>query len=275
MPPAKGGGDQLLSAAVHVGTLYWNDFVAKYLNTEYPGHELPTAQRRERERTWDKSWNTFRRERNALDAFTRIVHPGLIHEISAHHQTAFLHTRLEEVGSARTVDAELRAPRYILNVAEKWDHRPRESNPFAGYGNATVGLKRRRVKEEGRKQKEKHYTLEQVRALLARVTEESRAEGSTWEQRRLWALIYFLAYTGCRIDEVLHLEWHEANLEEGVAFLHHKRDHTLKTESSVAPFGMSDRLIEVLREWQTEKTCSWVFPALCATLCIAVANKDH
>jgi integrase len=30
--------------------------------------------------------------------------------------------------------------------------------------------------------------------------------------------------------------------------------------TSQAPFGLPDRLIEVLRDWQKDATCSWVFP---------------
>jgi hypothetical protein len=55
---------------------------------------------------------------------------------------------------------------------------------------------------------------------------------------------------------VVHLEWHEIDFEKGVAWLHHKIENDLKTEGSAAPFGLPDKLITVLREWEKEKTCS-------------------
>jgi hypothetical protein len=42
--------------------------------------------------------------------------------------------------------------------------------------------------------------------------------------------------------------------------LYFKFENDLKTEGSEAPFGMPDVLMDVLREWQQEKTCNWVFP---------------
>ena len=37
-------------------------------------------------------------------------------------------------------------------------------------------------------------------------------------------------------------------------------ENDLKTEGSEAPFGLPNALIEVLREWEADKTCGWVFP---------------
>ncbi len=37
-------------------------------------------------------------------------------------------------------------------------------------------------------------------------------------------------------------------------------ENDLKTEGSQAPFGLPDKLLAVLREWEKEKTCTWVFP---------------
>lgn len=114
--------------------------------------------------------------------------------------------RITEVGSARSVDAELRMRRYFFNVMEDWKHRPGHSNPFAGRGKATVGTRRRREKERGREEKSKHFGFDQVRAIHALATEEAAAE-PTFPKKRLRALVYFVAYTGCRLNEAIHLEW--------------------------------------------------------------------
>jgi putative mRNA 3-end processing factor len=69
-----------------------------------------------------------------------------------------------------------------------------------------------------------------------------------------------MAYTGCRINEAIYLEWKDVNWDSGVAWLYFKVENDLKTEGSQAPFGLPDRLLAVLREWEKEKTCTWVFP---------------
>ena len=69
-----------------------------------------------------------------------------------------------------------------------------------------------------------------------------------------------MAYTGCRINEAVHLEWKDIDVQQGVAWLYFKTENDLKTEGSQAPFGLPDKLIDVLCQWQTDKTCTWVFP---------------
>jgi integrase len=234
----------------------WADFTKKYFDTFYPGHDLPPRQRKEKTASWFKSFKTFKREKNAIDSFTRLVKPGFCHELTAEDRERFIQKRMPEVGSALTVDAELRAIRHLSYVMEEWKHRPENSNPFAGRGKATVGRRRKRAKERGQEEKERHYTFEQVQAILKKAT----AEALDWPTKRLQALVYFVAYTGCRINEATHLEWKDIDWERGIAWLYFKVENDLKTEGSEAPFGLPDRLLNVLREWEKEKTCDWVFP---------------
>jgi integrase len=114
-------------------------------------------------------------------------------------------------------------------------------------------------KKDGQEAKERHYTFEEVQKLLALATKEA-AEDPTFEKKRLRALVYFIAYTGCRINEAAHLEWQDVVWDKGVAWLYFKVENDLKTEGSQAPFGLPEQLITVLREWETDQTCSWVFP---------------
>lgn len=160
------------------------------------------------------------------------------------------------MGSALTVDVELRALRYLCNVMEEWKHRPERSNPFAGRGKATVGTRRKREKDRSHEDKARHYTLDQIRQLL----ELADQDIVTFEKRRFRVLLYFFAYTGCRFAEAIHLEWKDIDFENGVAWLFFKVENDLKTPGSEAPFGLPDALIAVLREWEKEKTCEWVFP---------------
>jgi integrase len=202
----------------------------------------------------------MKKEKNAIDSFTRVAAPGWCHEITAEDRERFVQKRLAEAGSALTVDAELRVLRYLCNVIEEWKHRPEGSNPFAGKGKATVGARRRRQKEQQHEDKKaRHYTFEEVQAILRLATAEALAE-PTFARKRLRALVYFVAYTGCRINEAVHLEWTDIDFEHGIAWLYFKVENDLKTEGSQAPFGLPDKLLAVLREWEVDKTCSWVFP---------------
>jgi integrase len=241
----------------------WADFRTKYMNTFYPGHELPPKERKTASAGWGKSWASCRSERLALDNFTRIINPGWCHQVTTAHREEFVAARLAEVSSAASVDTDLRVLRAVFNVMEEWKHRPEGTNPFAGRGKATVGARRKRHKERTREEPSnaKHYTFEEVRAILARATEEALAE-PTFEKKRLRALVYFIAYTGCRFSEAVHVEWKDIDFERRVAWLFFKIENDLKTEGSQAPFGLPARLVEVLREWERDRPegISWVFP---------------
>lgn len=251
--------EQELNSPEHQETLRplgWDAFTRKYLDTFYPGHDLAGSERREKAERWPKSFNTMKREKNALDSFSRLMDPQWCHEITAEDREKFVQKRLPEVGSALTVDAELRALRLFCNVMEEWKHRNERSNPFAGRGKATVGTRRKRHKEQGQEEKAKHYSFEEVKAILALAAREA----VTFETKRLRALVAFVAYTGCRINEAVHLEWSDIDWERGIAWLYFKVENDLKTEGSQAPFGLPEKLLAVLREWQQEATCNWVFP---------------
>jgi integrase len=244
--------------------LGWDAFRKKYLDTTYPGHELAPAQRKLKSKEWPKGTKSFLRERLAMDNFARLGKPGWCHEITSEDRERFAAARLAEVGSAETVDTELRVVRHLCNVMEEWKHRPENSNPFAGRGRATVGAKRKRAKEQAAPgRKEKHYAFEEVRAILALAAEEAAREKelkARFTKRRLSALVHFVAYTGCRLNEATHLEWKDVDFGAGIAWLYFKVEHDLKTEGSEAPFGLPDRLVEVLKDWRKDETCSWVFP---------------
>src|SRR5205823_4425031 len=111
----------------------------------------------------------------AMENFTRLAKPGWCHEMTSATREEFVRDRLAEVNSPASVDADLRVLRALFNVMEEWKHRPAGSNPFGGRGKATVGARRRRAKERVQENvpKEKHYTFEEVRSILALATKEA------------------------------------------------------------------------------------------------------
>jgi integrase len=247
----------------------WDNFQKKYLDTYYPGHDLPPAQRKIKAREWGKSFNTMRAEKLTITNFTRLLAPGWCHEVTAEARETFVQKRLaekhhksEETISAESVDADLRVLRLLFNVMEEWKHRPRNSNPFAGRGKATVGARRKRAKAKEQTTAAEHYTVEQLNKLLDQADKEAREAGPryAWQRHRLRALVYFMAYTGARINEAIHLEWEDIDWENSVAWLYFKIENDLKTVGSEAPFGLPDALVTALKEWKEMKTCEWVFP---------------
>lgn len=250
------------SPSARLEPITWEDFRKKYLDTYYPGHDLPLEERKEAQKKWGKTWSSMRSERLAMDNFTRLIKPDWCHLVTTAQREKFVADRLAEVPSPASVDADLRVLRAVFNIMEEWKHRPENSNPFAGRGKATVGSRRKRAKArevEPLGKKEKHYTFEEVKAILALASKEV-AEDPTFQKKRLRALVYCIAYTGCRFAEAVHLEWKDIEWDQSVAWLYFKIENDLKTDGSQAPFGLPDKLLEVLREWEKEKTCSWVFP---------------
>jgi integrase len=235
----------------------WGAFIKDYLDQTYPGHDLPPAERKQKAAGWEKSLGTMKREQLAIRHFERIVKPQWCHLLTPKDRARYVNERLAEAGSALTVDAELRALRYLCNLMEEWKHRTENSNPFAGKGKASTGARRRRQKERAQEEgakKEKHYTFEEIRTILTLVSKEAaEADGKArFPKKRLRVLVHFMAYTGCRINEAVHLEWQDIDWEKGVAWLFFKVENDLKTEGSQAPFGLPDKLLAILREWQTD-----------------------
>jgi integrase len=173
----------------------------------------------------------MRSERLAMDNFTRLAQPGWCQEVTSATREAFVHDRLAEVTSPASVDTDLRVLRALFNVMEDWKHRAEGSNPFAGRGKATVGARRKRVKERTREGavKERHYTFAEIKAILGQATREATEadEKSPCSKQRLRTLIYFVAYTGCRINETIHLEWKDIDFDRGVAWLYFKVENDL------------------------------------------------
>jgi integrase len=238
----------------------------KYLATVYPGHELKGKGRRPAEANWAKSLSSFRAERLTLDNFGRIVmhaagrDSAWCHEVTSADREKFVAQRITEVNSGESVDADPRNLRTFFIVMEEWTHRAKGTNPFSGKQKATIGKRRKRAKEVAAGDKARHYTREQIAAMLTHADKSAAEQPDSWERRRLRALVSFEAYTGARIGELLHLEWDEADFHQGIAWLNWKIEHGLKTAGAEAPIALPDALLAVLREWQKDKRCQWVFP---------------
>jgi integrase len=95
------------------------------------------------------------------------------------------------------------------------------------------------------------YTEEEVRALLAVATEYERL------------VIRFFVGTGCREQEVAHVEWSDINWVTKTVWIHAKPHYGWKpkTAAGTRKIPLSDSLLADLKVLQTTSTNSLVFPA--------------
>jgi integrase len=263
---AKREKEEELNNPGHQGFLEpitWQDFRKKYLDLTYPGHDLEGPARKEASRQWGKGLTTMLRERAAMDAFEESGLKGKdlwCQNIPPTSREDFINGRLKDAAPA-TVESDLGALRYLFGLMEDWRHRPRNSNPFAGKGKSALE-DRRKIRHDEDDGDEGYYTLPELQALLRRADEEVLADPDNWTKKRLRALVYFMAYTGCRIKEAIHLDWDkDVDLAAGIVWLRHKRGNRLKTKASAAPLGLPDILVRVLTEWKEVRRdgCPWVF----------------
>jgi len=121
---------------------------------------------------------------------------------------AKLHADLQDTPyNANRVLGLLRA---ILNCAERWEMIPRGANPAA------------HIKPFPEKKRERYLTQDELDGLMA-VLADGEAAGSI--DPYITAAIRLLIFTGCRLGEILMLEWTSVDLDKGrLVFKKHKTD---------------------------------------------------
>jgi integrase len=91
---------------------------------------------------------------------------------------------------------------------------------------------------------------------------ESAALAGTWTDRRLYALVATVAYTGLRRDEALFLRLVDADLTAGFLLLQSTADRPLKTPSSGQPVPICPELAEILEAWSPSAGPVHLFPGV-------------
>ena len=121
---------------------------------------------------------------------------------------AKLHADLQDTPyNANRVLGLLRA---MLNCAERWEMIPRGANPAA------------HIKPFPEKKRERYLTQDELEGLMA-VLADGEADGSI--DPYIAAAIRLLIFTGCRLGEILTLEWTSVDLAKGrLVFEKHKTD---------------------------------------------------
>jgi len=121
---------------------------------------------------------------------------------------AKLHADLQDTPyNANRVLGLLRA---MLNCAERWEMIPRGANPAA------------HIKPFPEKKRERYLSQEELDGLMA-VLADGETDGSI--DPYIAAAIRLLIFTGCRLGEILTLEWASVDLDKGrLVFEKHKTD---------------------------------------------------
>lgn len=134
-----------------------------------------------------------------------------------------------------------------LNLAETWGYRPENSNPCRG------------IKKYPEKKKERFLTWEELERL-----DKTLAQQEAYKITSPYSLaaIRMLIYTGCRLSEILNLQWIDVFLDAG--YLHLKDS---KTGERKIP--LNDSAKAVLHRLRPEKDNPYVFvgdkPGACLT----------
>lgn len=203
---------------------------------------------------------TWRAHRRAL-GFLRAAAPGGPTDVDVEAVLALREGLLRGLWTTRPlapggVNSVLRTVRAQCSL---WrDEGLIERSPFEGRaGRRLFAREPRRRPLEG----EAHHGLEAMRRLFARADDEWRDAAASPEARfragRRRALLYVLAYTGCRKSEALWLRWRDVDEERGVLWILDE-DRRLKTSASAGPVAMHPRLREALAEWRPSSRPTYV-----------------
>jgi integrase len=120
--------------------------------------------------------------------------PLRVAEIEAHHVEGF-HASLSD--SPRTANLAVSVLSKMMELAERWGYRPRNSNPCLY------------LDRNPENQRDRHLSEEEL-ARLWKTLDQMDATGS--ESIWLTAAVRFALLTGCRKSEIVGLEWRDVDL---------------------------------------------------------------
>lgn len=153
----------------------------------------------------DKSPNTLRSYTFAVRNMIRLLGDVDIEEISVRNIEAFKAQRLQEV-CARSVNMDFRSLKAIFTRVVNMEEL--KINPFAK-------CKQLHVPEK----KPTYLSNENISLILQSI-----------DDQYFRTIILFAYLTGCRLEEILHVEWTDIDLINGVLSIRNKKDFTVKSK---------------------------------------------
>jgi integrase len=98
-------------------------------------------------------------------------------------------------------------------------------------------------------------------AEAARLVDLLKSRATSWEGRRLYALVCTILLTGIRRDEALYSRVEDLDLGAGTLKIE-ERSRRLKTLESARYVPLPDALVFVLKEWLPHIESPWLFPGV-------------
>lgn len=184
--------------------------------------------------------------KRSLDNLIAINGNIMVHYLQNLHIEKYKADRLLKGASRTTVNMEFRALRSMFNTGITL--RLLENNPYAGVKKLSVPEKEILA-----------FTEKEIEEILNNIQEHP-----------LRAIVQTALYTGCRINELLNLQWREVDLESRMLTILNKPNFQTKT-GRIRRLPISDRLFHILNNIQNKENMNYVF----VNATNKKLNKDH
>ncbi len=153
-------------------------------------------------------------------------------------------------GTPRQANLILAVCSKAFSLAEIWEMRPEGSNPCT------------RIERYPENHRERFLSAEELGRLGATLR-RAEAEGLPWKnggrtlhRRVTTAAIELLLFTGCRLSEVLHLQWQHVDFDAGTITLAETKSGRPQVVTMNAPAR------QVLKALNADQTSEWVLPSI-------------
>jgi len=180
-----------------------------------------------------QSVKSFKSYRIVFNHLLRIIGNYPVSEFSANDIEQYKNKRLGEASRA-TVNVELARIKAVFQRAVDWNLTPK--NP---------GYKVKRVKIE---QKE----------ILSMSHDEVKKVIDVIDNSLIKSIVLFALHTGCRLNEILNLEWQDINLNEKTLHIRNKPGFTTKS-GKIRLIPISDNLFSLLYDIYSTKSQSNIY----------------
>jgi integrase len=112
----------------------------------------------------------------------------------------------------------------MFNLAEEWGHRPEGTNP------------RKRIKKYPEQKRERFLSAGELRRVGEVLAE---MEGERIEMPSAVAAVRLLMLTGCRLNEIMKLQWRHVRLHDGVLHLPDSKTGKTKKCGTICMFSLA------------------------------------
>ncbi len=166
--------------------------------------------------------------KNSLKTFNSLIGNKPILLITTNDIERFKSERIKQVNKT-TANIDLRTLKASFNLALKWKFI--NENPCKD-------IKQFRIDEK---------------ELLCFSEQEIKLLINSIEDLRVMRIVKFALYTGCRISEIVNLEWRDIDYKERVIMIRNKEGFNTKSGKS-RKIPLTNNLLEIISELQNEKS---------------------